>query len=503
MEAALFLLMNFLRDLKVKTKLLLLVAGFSLGLLLFALVAFNTIETLRIKGPNYREIIAGEKAIADVLPPPKYIIESYLLALQMADRANRAQLGALAQRARDLRAEYNARQDVWLEDELLPDDVRQNLTQDSHNAALDFFEVRDTQLLPAVRAGNYALASQLVNGDLRRHYERHRAAIDQVVVGATQFNKDVEKRSDALIVQRRWLMIILAVAVFGLAGVGLGMGLGRSITRSLGETASSLSATSAEMAATIEQHERTAVMQSAAVHQTTTTMDELDASFAQTAEMVKVASDTAENAASDAQNGLETVRQTLDGMNVLREKVGAVSDQIQNLSEQINQVGQITKVVGDLANQTNMLALNAAVEAARAGEHGKGFGVVAAEIRKLADESRKGVERINAIVEEIKRANDATVMATEEGAKTVESDIELARQTAQVFSGIVESSHTALEAAQQTLLAVPQQVAAVRQVLAAMEDLNRGAKETADGLGQTKDSVENLRDAAQKLKLMI
>jgi methyl-accepting chemotaxis protein len=156
-----------------------------------------------------------------------------------------------------------------------------------------------------------------------------------------------------------------------------------------------------------------------------------------------------------------------------------------------------------MANQTNMLALNAAVEAARAGEHGKGFGVVAGEIRKLADASKKSAERINGLVEDVKRATDATVMATEESSKGVEADILLAEQTAEAFNGIVGACDTALDAAQQTLLTVPQQVAAVKQVLAAMEDLNRGAREAASGLGQTKESVSNLRETALKLKAMI
>src|SRR5262249_11947883 len=152
----------------------------------------------------------------------------------------------------------------------------------------------------------------------------------------------------------------------------------------------------------------------------------------------------------------------------------------------------------DVASQTNMLALNAAVEAARAGEHGKGFAVVAAEIRKLADESRKSAERIGTLVEEIQKATNATVMATEEGTRTVERGSDLAEKTVQAFNDVSGSSHTAADAAQQTLLGVPQQVSAVKQVLASMDALNTGAKETANGIGQTKVGVEHLREAALK-----
>ncbi|MGD1717232.1 methyl-accepting chemotaxis protein [Dapis sp. BLCC M172] len=92
-----------------------------------------------------------------------------------------------------------------------------------------------------------------------------------------------------------------------------------------------------------------------------------------------------------------------------------MAQQITRLSEQTNQIGNISQLVGDLANQTNMLALNAAVEAVRAGEHGKGFGVVASEIRKLADESRKSAEKIYTLVADIQTSINSTVLATEAG----------------------------------------------------------------------------------------
>lgn len=107
-------------------------------------------------------------------------------------------------------------------------------------------------------------------------------------------------------------------------------------------------------------------------------------------------------------------------MSTLKDKVNALAEQILHLSEQTQQIGGISELVGNLANQTNMLALNAAIEAARAGEHGKGFGVVAGEIRKLADQSKKSAEKINALVTDIPGAINTTVIVTDEGTKTVD-----------------------------------------------------------------------------------
>jgi methyl-accepting chemotaxis protein len=149
----------------------------------------------------------------------------------------------------------------------------------------------------------------------------------------------------------------------------------------------------------------------------------------------------------------------------------------------------MTDLVSEIGNQTNLLALNAAVEAARAGEHGKGFAAVGAEIRKLADQSKQSAERIATLVSDIHHATNATVMATEEGTKTVSA---LAGSIAGVF-----------ESTQQTLLNVRQQVAAVGQVVTAMNDIQRGAVETAAGIAQTKRAITYLTKIAQTLQATV
>ena len=492
-----------LKSWSVKRKLGFLITTFILGFVVFGAVAFSTLNALKVRGPYYERIIAGKDAIADVLPPPKYIIESYLTVLRMLD-APLSERKDLEKWGDKLERDYHERHQHWKDDTILKDTpISEAMLVTSYEPAVKFYEMRDNEFIPALNRGDFKRAKSLALGPMTEYYQQHRKGVNAVVEESIKYDVATEKEADAVILKRTGFMLFTSLALIGFVGIGLGTVLSRSISRSLSDTINALSITSAEMAATVEQQERTAVLQSAAVHETTTTMDELDASFGQTAEMVKVAADTAQQAAENASDGLLTVHQTLDGMARLKDKVAAVSEQISNLSEQTGQISSITRVVGDLASQTNMLALNAAVEAARAGEHGKGFGVVAAEIRKLADESKKSAERIDALVEDIRRATDATVMATEEGTKTVEADIRLAELTAESFNGIVASSGSALEAAQQTLLAVPQQVTAVRQVLAAMEDLNRGAKETADGLGQTKASVDSLREAAYILKSMV
>ncbi len=492
---------------KLKTKLALLVVIFTLAFGAFWALSYATSEAVKVNGPAYRQIVDGKDLIADILPPPEYIIESFLTARQISDPNYRGQLPALIAKMRRLQSDYNVRHEFWVKQ--LPEEsdedkaLRTKMLETSYEPAIRFFNTVQGRLIPLAQKGSYPAAKTLIYGSLQSDYDVHRAAIDGVVKMTNARNARIEREVAATIHNRQRAQTLIGLAIILTAIIGIGFFLNRSIASALQETASALSSTSSEMASTIEQHERTAMHQSAAVHQTTATMDELDASFNQTAEMVTTAADTARQAAQMAQSGIVTVQQTRDGMISLKEKVAIIAEQILSLSEQTSQIGSITSLVSDLANQTNMLALNAAVEAARAGEHGKGFTVVASEIRKLADESKKSAERINALVENIQKATNSTVMATEEGTKTVDQSIRTAEETVHAFDNVRNSCNSASDAAQQTLLSVPQQVTAVKQVLISMDSLNTGARETADGIGQTKIGVENLRVTALKLQEMI
>src|SRR5688572_9768816 len=77
-----------MRESQLAGKLTLLVVAFAALFLLFGATTWRTLEQVRVKGPIYTEIVLGKDLIADVLPPPAYIIESYLLTLQLVDEAD-------------------------------------------------------------------------------------------------------------------------------------------------------------------------------------------------------------------------------------------------------------------------------------------------------------------------------------------------------------------------------------------------------------------------------
>jgi len=179
--------------------------------------------------------------------------------------------------------------------------------------------------------------------------------------------------------------LVSAVLVGALLGIDLALLaaflISSGIAKTISDAVNAIATSSTEIAATLEQQERTATQQSSYVHQTTMIMDELGAASQQSAKQAQAGAESGSPALKNTERETLAVEQTLESMIILKENVGAIAQQIMRLNEQTNQIGNISSVVTDLANQTNMLALNAAVEAVRAGENAKDFNVLATEIR--------------------------------------------------------------------------------------------------------------------------
>ena len=274
-------------------------------------------------------------------------------------------------------------------------------------------------------------------------------------------------------------------------------------TKVLQQSVQTVATSSSEIASTVESQERLFADQTSSVNETTVTIEALGKSSLQSAQQANSSASGAREALDLSETGTQAVEDTVRGIEELRDKVGAIAAQIIQLSEQTDQISTISGLVADVADQTNMLALNAAVEAARAGEQGKGFAVVAGEIRKLADQSRDSASKINTLVTAIQSSINSTVMVTDEGNKTANTGIEVAKDTADVFKQIAEAINTVYSNSQQIAQSAKQQAVGVQQAVSAMNAINLGAKETATAVGQVQASTEELKAVAQDLQVAV
>jgi methyl-accepting chemotaxis protein len=298
-------------------------------------------------------------------------------------------------------------------------------------------------------------------------------------------------------------VILIGVLLSGGTAVGLSLLLGNRVTAFIKNLADSIVTSSVAIVDTVEMQEVTVNMQANSAIETSTTVNELGAISVQSAEQAEAAATGAKQALSLSEDGTRSVQQTLQGMSGLRDKVDAIANQIVNLSEQTGQITIVSDLVADLASQTNMLALNAAVEAARAGEQGKGFSVVADEIRKLADQSKKSADKINVLANDIQAAINRTVMVTDEGTKTVNEGIDLARSTADTFVGVTDAVNNVYLNSQQISTSAKQQAVSIQQVLSSMTTISQGSQESAVGMHQVKMTTRELTQVADELKAAV
>ncbi|WP_254566314.1 methyl-accepting chemotaxis protein [Oscillatoria sp. HE19RPO] len=208
------------------------------------------------------------------------------------------------------------------------------------------------------------------------------------------------------------------------------------------------------------------------------TMNELEVSASATAEQAKAADAQAHRSRSLSSGGKAAVERTQTGMNTLEQKVGAIAAEITRTQQQAAQIGDISRLVSHLATQTNILALNAAIEASRAGEQGKGFGVVASEIRSLADQSKVLAQKISNLINDIQAAVSSTVMVTEEGLETVQTGVAIVQEMAEAFDGVAQAIDKIFVNNQNIALTAQQQASAIAQVVNVMNAIDLNPHET-------------------------
>ncbi|MFP2930880.1 methyl-accepting chemotaxis protein [Pyxidicoccus sp. 3LG] len=279
------------------------------------------------------------------------------------------------------------------------------------------------------------------------------------------------------------------------------------LVKQLRETAQSLhrgtrvlSETVAELNRASEQQERNVARQATALQETQVTAQEIKQTSLLAAEKADDVLGRATRAEEVGQSGEEDIRDSLGGFQSLLDESKQMTERISQLNERTRQIGGITQTVKDLADQSNMLALNAAIEAARSGEHGKGFGVVAREIRSLADQSIQATERVRDILSDLGANILSTARMTEAGHERVEAGLEQVRSSGdrlKELAAIIQDNATAVR---QIAGAVAQQNAGIAQIFTAVTDLSAMMDDTQQGLAATTRAAKLLQEVSGQMQ---
>lgn len=170
------------------------------------------INDIRMGGPIQTNTQHASDLIADILPPPEYVIEPYLEASLLARDPSSYSLRA--QRLQKLRADYDARHSYWLETHFDPT-LQKHITQDTHEPAMKFWSVLDSEFLPAVQAGDKA-SIDLAFADLAAAYEMHRGKVDQTVQMALDYQQKLKNDAQNQLATTLTLLFVLAGAMVAL-----------------------------------------------------------------------------------------------------------------------------------------------------------------------------------------------------------------------------------------------------------------------------------------------
>jgi twitching motility protein PilJ len=229
------------------------------------------------------------------------------------------------------------------------------------------------------------------------------------------------------------------------------------------------------------------------------TVETMSRSVREVASTAEKAAGAARHTLDAARQGDQAVRDSLAGMQRIRGEVQVISKKIKSLGDRSLEISEIVNLIEELASHTNLLALNAAIEAAGAGEAGLRFGVVADEIRKLAERAAKATKDVGALIRTVQTETQEAVVAMEEGTREVEAGYQVTIRAEQHLKEIAGTSTTSAELAQGISRASTEQVGGVEGVARAMQSIAQVAVHTEQAVLQTRKTVEDLVKLADEL----
>lgn len=248
-----------------------------------------------------------------------------------------------------------------------------------------------TKVLDLALAGKKDAAWRLYQADTYPDFKAYADGLDKLSDINVTIATAVDNQSDKDATTSTIILLISLIASLTLL-VSLGLMISKMIAdpiikavESLGESSDRVASASEELSAASQQLAEGSTEQAASIQETSATIEESASMIQQTTDNTKQAAFLAKSTKDAAVKGSSEMSEMMSSM--------------QELQKSSNEIAKIIKVIDEIAFQTNILALNAAVEAARAGDAGKGFAVVAEEVRNLAQRCAQAAQDTATIIE--------------------------------------------------------------------------------------------------------
>jgi HAMP domain-containing protein len=208
-----------LQNMRIKTKLLLLCCIMLVGFIVFGLISVQVVAEIEVNGPLYDRIVRDKNLIADILPPPAYILESFLTLMQLQDEADPVKRELLIEKIGKLRKAYYAKSEFWRKT-LHDKPMRDIISKRSYDPAVAFYRTFENELLPAVFANDRNKVNSITK-ELDKLYQVHRRAIDELV-GLARKSASADEKLAASIIRKRKILLY-AIAFMMMAAIAASM----------------------------------------------------------------------------------------------------------------------------------------------------------------------------------------------------------------------------------------------------------------------------------------
>jgi methyl-accepting chemotaxis protein len=288
-----------------------------------------------------------------------------------------------------------------------------------------------------------------------------------------------------------------------IAGIGQVMETLKKFVTETREAALQLSTSSAEVLAAATQNESSTSAQASAIHETTATMEELKGASHQIAENAQMVAAIAEQTLSGARQGEGAIKAFMGSMEKVRHNAVEVDDAIAKLSKRVERIGTVVEVIDEIADRSDLLALNAALEGAKAGEAGRGFSIVAAEMRRLAENVMESTKEIKNLITEIREATHAAKEASDGNKREASEGEKLGGNAMTSVSGILSGIQETSDAARVIHLATQQQRTATEQVVQSMSEIEEVTRQAQAGSKQATGAAAELTKLAERLAELV
>ena len=258
-----------------------------------------------------------------------------------------------------------------------------------------------------------------------------------------------------------------------------------------------------QISGAIDEQAAISTQLSASVSEITATMEEFSATSKHIAEHSASVADLADQTLAGTRRGADAVEAVMAKMQRISEDNAANTGEIVELGRKSKEINKVMEIINNIADQTKLIAFNAAIEAAGAGEAGKRFGVVAAEIRRLADGVMDSTSEIETKINEIQDSVNRLVVISERDSRRIREGLEQSDITAALLHDIVDAVKSTVNAAKQISLSTQQQETASEQVVVALKEIDDGSHETTGSIVQMGAAAGDLKDLADNLQALV